>query len=488
MKLIHQITIVILTTLLLVVALVGISMYVSVERGFARYIRGLEEARLEPAIRRLTALYAREHSFAQLQRDPKRFRSLLRREEDERPPVTPLQNDKASARPIDRMNPTTERSDRPRELRGTDPLELPPRATLYDSERHALIGNGTLTTDASRISLIVDGVTIGWLGVRAIPRIEGELDVRYLHQVRGQLLFIALAAVLLGLLAGWLLARRLLRPIDALSQGTRRLRAGDYDSRIELARTDELGQLTRDFDALAVTLGEDSRARKRWVADTSHELRTPITILRAELEAILDGVRPADAAALRSLHTEIIRLGKLVDDLSELARADRGELTIIRAPLSPVGILSESLVLFGNRLEQRGIRVELDLQAAQSARILGDRVRLGQIFTNLLENSARYTDANGTLRITAQLAQQQLVLRFDDSAPGVPDDALPHLFDRLYRTESSRSRAHGGSGLGLSICQRLVEAHGGTITASASPLGGLRMQIMMPLLSPRYCE
>lgn len=468
MKLIHQITIVILTTLLLVVALVGISMYVSVERGFARYIRGLEEARLEPAIRRLTALYAREHSFAQLQRDPKRFRSLLRREEDERPPVTPLQNDKAP--------------DRPRELRGTDPLELPPRATLYDSERHALIGNGTLTTDASRISLIVDGVTIGWLGVRAIPRIEGELDVRYLHQVRGQLLFIALAAVLLGLLAGWLLARRLLRPIDALSQGTRRLRAGDYDSRIELARTDELGQLARDFDALAVTLGEDSRARKRWVADTSHELRTPITILRAELEAILDGVRPADAAALRSLHTEIIRLGKLVDDLSELARADRGELTIIRAPLSPVGILSESLVLFGNRLEQRGIRVELDLQAAQSARILGDRVRLGQIFTNLLENSARYTDANGTLRITAQLAPQQLVLRFDDSAPGVPDDALPHLFDRLYRTESSRSRAHGGSGLGLSICQRLVEAHGGTITASASPLGGLRMQIMMPLL------
>lgn len=468
MKLIHQITIVILTTLLLVVALVGISMYVSVERGFARYIRGLEEARLEPAIRRLTALYAREHSFAQLQRDPKRFRSLLRREEDERPPVTPLQNDKAP--------------DRPRELRGTDPLELPPRATLYDSERHALIGNGTLTTDASRISLIVDGVTIGWLGVRAIPRIEGELDVRYLHQVRGQLLFIALAAVLLGLLAGWLLARRLLRPIDALSQGTRRLRAGDYDSRIELARTDELGQLARDFDALAVTLGEDSRARKRWVADTSHELRTPITILRAELEAILDGVRPADAAALRSLHTEIIRLGKLVDDLSELARADRGELTIIRAPLSPVGILSESLALFGNRLGQRGIRVELDLQAAQSARILGDRVRLGQIFTNLLENSARYTDANGTLRITAQLAQQQLVLRFDDSAPGVPDDALPHLFDRLYRTESSRSRAHGGSGLGLSICQRLVEAHGGTITASASPLGGLRMQIMMPLL------
>ena len=182
------------------------------------------------------------------------------------------------------------------------------------------------------------------------------------------------------------------------------------------------------------------------------------------------------------VHTEIIRLGKLVDDLSELARADRGELTIIRAPLSPVGILSESLALFGNRLGQRGIRVELDLQAAQSARILGDRVRLGQIFTNLLENSARYTDANGTLRITAQLAPQQLVLRFDDSAPGVPDDALPHLFDRLYGTESSRSRAHGGSGLGLSICQRLVEAHGGTITASASPLGGLRMQIMMPLL------
>lgn len=473
MRLIHQITLAILTTLLLVVALVGISMYISVERGFARYIRGLEEARLEPGVRRLIALYEREHSFDSLLREPKRFRGLLRREDDERP--------LGATRP----DPTGEPGERPgpaRERRGTDPLELPPRATLYDADRRALLGSGSLLTDASRIRLIVNGTTIGWLGVRAIPRIEGELDVRYLHQVRGQLLVIVVAALAIGLLAGWFLTRRILRPIDALRMGTRRLRAGDYAARIELARADELGQLARDFDALAVTLGDDMRARTRWVADTSHELRTPLSILRAELEAILDGVRPADRVALGSLHAEIIRMGKLVDDLRELARADRGELTLTCIPLGPISVLIESVTAFRGRLDQAGVHLELALQAAEPARISGDRSRLQQIFANLLENSARYTDEGGTLRISASQDSGLLLIRFDDSAPGVPADALPRLFDRLFRAEPSRSRAHGGSGLGLSICKQLVEAHGGTLRASASPLGGLRMEIKLPLL------
>lgn len=472
MKLIHQITIAILTTLLLVVALVGVAMYISVERGFARYIRGLEEARLEPGVRRLTALYEREQSFDSLLREPRRFRSLLRREEDER---------LGAPRP-EPPGESGERPHPPRERRGTDPLELPPRATLYDAQRRALVGSGNLQTDASRIPLVVGGATVGWLGVRAIPRIEGELDVRYLHQVRGQLVVITTAALVIGLVAGWFLTRRILRPVDALRIGARRLRAGDYAARIELDHKDELGQLARDFDALAVTLGEDASARQRWVADTSHELRTPITVLRAELEAILDGVRPADHAALASLHAEVLHIGKLVDDLTELARADRGELTLTRIPLSPIAVLIDSVTAFRGRLDQAGIRVDLHLQAGGEARVLGDRSRLQQVFANLLENSARYTDAGGILRIRASQHLHHLFIQFDDSPPGVSRDALPRLFDRLFRAEPSRSRAYGGSGLGLSICKQLIEAHNGTITATASPLGGLRIEISLPLL------
>jgi two-component system, OmpR family, sensor histidine kinase BaeS len=253
---------------------------------------------------------------------------------------------------------------------------------------------------ASLIRLAVDGKTVGWLGVRAIPELEAVLDVKYLREVRAQILMVAAAAVLLGILASWLLARRIMRPIDLLRAGTRRLASGDTDTRLTLQGGGELDQLTRDFNALAASLGADERARRQWVADTSHELRTPITVLRAEVEAMLDGVRLIDAAAVASLHAELLRLGKLVDDLGELASADRGALVMTRIPVEPVALLLESVAVFRGRLEKRRIAIDLDLAQAAGARVAGDRDRIKQIYANLLENTARYTDDGGTLRIT----------------------------------------------------------------------------------------
>jgi two-component system sensor histidine kinase BaeS len=499
MRLVHRITLAILATLLIVVALVAVSLYVSVERGFSRYIRNLEEARLEPAVRRLEAIYARDRSWRSVAGDPARFDQLLAREdrdaavERDRPPpprprpgAPPPRPDAPPPRPDDPPPPRPDAPPPPQpaappERRSIDPLELPPRVTLYDAARRPLVGAGRLDSDASQLRLVVDGETVGWLGVRGIARVGDALDLQYLRQVRSQLLAIAAVALAAGLLAGWLLTRWILRPIVALRAGTRRLAAGDYAVRIGPGAADELGQVMRDFDSLAATLGDDARARRQWVADTSHELRTPITVLRGEIEAILDGVRPLDAAALRSIHGDVLQLGKLVADLDELARSDRGALEITRVPLAPDDVVRDSVDTFRRRLEERRLAVEVEL-VASGARVAADRVRLQQVLANLLENSARYTDEGGVLRITSAIDDGAWCVRFDDSPPGVPDDALPRLFERLYRVDASRSRAHGGSGLGLALCQRLIEAHDGSITARHSPLGGLRIEVRLPLV------
>jgi two-component system, OmpR family, sensor histidine kinase BaeS len=364
-----------------------------------------------------------------------------------------------------------------------DPLELPPRVTLYDADGRSLIGRGVLDEASSRLRLTNEGVTVGWLCIQAITQYDDELDRDYIVQVRSHVAIIAIIALALGLLAGWSTTRRLLRPIDALSSGARRLAGGDYHVQIGLDRRDELGQLTRDFDALAVTLADNERSRRQWVADTSHELRTPITVLRAEVDCILDGLQPLNRAALDSLRVEIARLDMLVSDLDQLAQSDRGVLGVVCTPISAVDALRESVAAFRGRFARGGIELVLDIDAASDTLILGDEARLKQVFLNLLENSLRYTDEHGRLQISAIPERGHVLLRFDDSAPGVSDDALMHLFDRFYRADPSRSRAHGGAGLGLSICERIITAHGGTIHTSSSPLGGLRIEVK--LLQPR---
>jgi two-component system sensor histidine kinase BaeS len=474
MRLLHKVTLAILATLLMVVALVGVLLYASVQRGFTHYVRGVETGHLRTGVERLTALYARERSWDSVVAHPRDFGRMLRPQHG--PP--PLDGEG--------LPPPLDAYGQPRGGPGphamVDPLDLIPRVTLYDATRQALVGVGSMESDASVLPLVVDGKTVGWLGLRDVKGLHEVLDLQYLAQVQSQLALLALVAIVLGLAAGWLLTRRILRPIDALSAGARRLASGDYSARIGAAGEDELGQLSRDFDALAVTLGEDARARRQWVADTSHELRTPITVLRGEVEALVDGVRPLSVAAMESLHAEILRLGKLVADLEELARSDRGTLQVILTPTDAVEALCETMAAFQGRYEARNLRLTLEDHSG-GAGVAGDRLRLQQVFTNLLENTLRYTHDGGELVIQATREGGLLLLSFDDTAPGVPAEALPHLFDRFFRADASRSRAHGGSGLGLSICLRLVEAHHGTLSASASPRGGLRMEVRLPLLA-----
>ncbi|MGZ9006260.1 MAG: ATP-binding protein, partial [Burkholderiales bacterium] len=200
--------------------------------------------------------------------------------------------------------------------------------------------------------------------------------------------------------------------------------------------------------------------------------------LRAEIESLEDGVRPLDKAAVSSLGGETARLARLVEDLHTLSLSDLGALTYYKEPLDLAEVITDVVDAQRRSILERGLEVKTELE--EGACVLGDETRLAQVFANLLQNSLRYTNAPGTIAIASQRQAGQIVLTWEDSAPGVPEDELGRLTDRLYRVEGSRNRASGGSGLGLAIAKAIVEGHGGRLVARASPLGGVAIDIALP--------
>jgi signal transduction histidine kinase len=221
---------------------------------------------------------------------------------------------------------------------------------------------------------------------------------------------------------------------------------------------------------------------RQWMADTSHELRTPLSVLRAQIEAIQDGVTTADSKRLNVLHGEVMGMTRLVEDLFTLARSDIGQLEIRSAPVDVVDVLDGVIHSFRERYDDARIGLQWPGYDGGGPVVAGDGARLKQVFSNLLENSLRYTDTGGLLRVSYAAEDGRVRFLFDDSAPSVSPDMLPRLFDRFFRVDASRNRANGGSGIGLALCQTVVEAHGGAICAESSPLGGLRIGITLPRL------
>jgi two-component system sensor histidine kinase BaeS len=358
-------------------------------------------------------------------------------------------------------------------------LGLSERLSLRDAAGSLLAGAPKTLPHSARRDILYDGEVVGYLELAPLETLTDRPEVQFMTQQRDALYVAAVAILVIAAGAAALFARSLAAPIGELAEGTRALAMGRYDTRIRLEQRDELGRLAEHFNALAQTLERNREARKQWVADISHELRTPIAILRAELEALEDGVRVLDTGAIGSLSAEVARLGALVDDLYELARSDAGALTYNKQVIDLGAVLEETMDAFRDRYA--AARLLLELRRGVAAPVLGDADRLRQLFANLLENSLRYTDPGGSVRIIQAVQDGRVRVTVEDSAPGVPDASLPKLFDRLYRVDASRSRETGAAGLGLAICAGIVKAHDGTITARHSPLGGVAIDIELSL-------
>ena len=355
-----------------------------------------------------------------------------------------------------------------------------PRVILLDRNKDVLFGPPDYDNNSPLLDITAGDRIVGWLTLAPREHLSNAYDVGFVREQQTAFLVISGLLLLLSAAVSYPLAIVLTRPVKQLAQGTSELTSGNYAYEIQHHSQDELGKLTRDFNHLARTLSANESARKRWIADISHELRTPLAISRGELEAMLEGVRPATTDNIASTHQEILRLQRIVEDLYELTNADIGALRYQFAELDLNQLVQAQVAKHQPTARER--RIQLHCQSLESpAPISGDEIRLSQLINNLLDNSLKYTDPGGRVAVTLITQGHHAVLTLEDSAPGVSDADMDKLFDPLYRVESSRNRKTGGSGLGLAICKKIVEGHNGNIRLAPSSLGGLSVTIELPV-------
>ncbi|GBC61924.1 two-component sensor histidine kinase [Desulfonema ishimotonii] len=362
-------------------------------------------------------------------------------------------------------------------------MQIGDRLCLFDTQMHMVAGDAKSDTGHILREITAEGHTIGWMGLRISNQFYHPLDIHYIKGQNKAFYLIGTTILALALLISFLLSKHLLEPVRRLTEGTKALAAFKFDTRTDVRTNDELGQLASDFNRMAETLQKYEQMRTQWITDISHELRTPLSVLRGEIEAMQDGIREMTPVTLDSLHSEVLRLGKLVNDLHQLSLSDTRNLYMEKKPVNPLTVLTDTLHLLEGRFEQRKIVIQTDIDPTAPVLLMGDANRLSQLFVNLMENALRYTDSPGVLEIRSEITGECLVLYIEDSPPGVPDDALERIFDRLYRVDKSRSREMGGSGLGLSICRQIVESHGGTIRADHAKAGGLAIIMEFPVIA-----
>lgn len=349
---------------------------------------------------------------------------------------------------------------------------------LLDQQKQVLLGPHAPPKLRTEIPVTVDGRTVGYLTHPNQDAIRDKLADRFRERQQGFMSWMLAVGVGLSLLVSWLLARHLVAPILALTRHARTLQEGDYSARLSDQRKDELGTLSHQLDQLSERLEQGQQARQRWFSDIAHELRTPLAILQGELEALIDGIRPLNLDAIKALESETAQLTHLINDLHDLALADGGNLRYQFQSSDLATLVRDATDSYQHTLAQHSLALEV-IQPDQALALI-DPVRIRQLLDNLLQNTVKYTQAGGRLRIQLQQSGRQWQLVLEDSAPGVPDEALPQLFDHLYRVESSRNRRSGGAGLGLAICLRIAQAHGGTLQAEHSELGGVRLTLTLP--------
>jgi two-component system sensor histidine kinase BaeS len=361
--------------------------------------------------------------------------------------------------------------------------EFEQRVNLLDSHRQVIWGEAP-PTYGRVMEVNYQNQAVLWLGYHHLQVLTERADIEFAQMQSKILMGGALLILCLSLVLLWPLHQQVLQPIRRLAEGLKRLSVGDFSVRLPTQRQDELGTLAQHFNHLAQSLAQVEASRSQWVADTSHELRTPITVLRSSVESMLEGVRPLTTKNLQAVYDEILLLNRLVEDLQQLNRYQVGQVHYQMQRLDWGALIRQALAAQQALIAEKGLRLDWQLPT-QPAWILGDAGRLQQLLHNLLHNALAYTDAQqadgtpGRIQLRLQAEEQAWLLSIEDSAPAVSDGELAQLGRRFYRAESSRNRRFGGAGLGLAISREIVQAHQGRLHFGASALGGLAVAVRL---------
>jgi len=307
----------------------------------------------------------------------------------------------------------------------------------------------------------------------AAPRAEATIHAEEaFRSASGISLTVALLASLaVSVAVSGYLARRLQRSLRPVVRAAADVAAGHYAVSLDPPGLgEELGELTDAFNRMAGQLGRIEETRRRMLGDLAHEVRTPVATLRAYVEALEDGLAPLDAETFTVMQAQISRLSRLAEDVAALSRAEEAEQSLQRRPVPPAELAAAAGATVADRFVAKRVRLETRVPSWLPT-VLVDPDRMGQVLTNLLDNALRYTPAGGDVVVSGDLTGDLVRLTVADSGQGLAPEHLPHVFERFYRADAARDRAHGGSGIGLAIVKALVEAHGGRVSASSGGLG-----------------
>ena len=357
-----------------------------------------------------------------------------------------------------------------------DRLGLSSRLSLYD-EKHQFIVGEPATDQIAYRPILVDQKVVGYLGLKPVLDQDDASSINFFSNQKRYLLLVYALTVLSSLVAALLMATYFKKPIQRLLNATLELTRGNYQHQVMIKRNDELGDLSNQLNHLADMLHQHEESRRQWVADNSHELKTPLAVLQAQIEAMQDGIRKATPEHLDAMMRQVSSLKKLTQDLADLAQADAQQLKCYFAEVNPWDVVLQEVDNFKSTFEQNQLEVSL---SGEGALLSLDRDRFKQIIVNLLGNCVRYTEQGGKIQIHTQQNEHEWVLYVDDSPFGLSDEQLARLGERFYRVDDSRTRSTGGTGLGLALSCKLAQALGGSLAFNHSPLGGLRCVLTFP--------
>jgi two-component system, OmpR family, sensor histidine kinase BaeS len=360
---------------------------------------------------------------------------------------------------------------------------------VRDTTGHVIEGSAPQPApDSMTAAVVVDGrrvgtVALGHFAGGFLRLAGGRRDTNLAGQLHGELKAILLVAGIIAAIVAFIVAVTsavtLSRPIRHLREAAERIEAGDLDHPAGApGGSAEFDQLGRTLDRLAATLKRQEEVRRETVSDLAHELRTPVTGLRARIEAAQDGAISNMTSLLASMHADVLRLGRLMEDFGRLAEAQQPGLLLEKSRVDLADLARSRAAAFATYFETNDIRLMLDIEPATAC---GDAERLGQVVDNLLSNALRYTNPGGRVTLRVVEGPSESMVEVADTGIGIPPDQLPRVFDRFWRAEKSRSRATGGSGLGLALVRELVEAHGGRVEVQSLVDRGSRFRVYLPV-------
>lgn len=308
----------------------------------------------------------------------------------------------------------------------------------------------------------------------------GDLAQNFQSAINEVLLIAALAATATAVLVSSFVTRRIVNPIEDMTRASQRIADGRYDERVRVVGEDELGVLAGSFNQMAQTLARTEERRRQLIGDVAHELRTPLSSIRSMTEGLIDGVLPAEPAAFLSVQKEVSRLQRLVHDLEELSRAEAGQIPLEMELVDPAGLIHMAAERLQPQFEDKGVHLFLDVPP-DLPQLRVDAGRMTQVLLNLTGNALQYTPVGGKVTVSAGVEKSTVTIIVRDNGIGIAPEQIAHIFERFYRVDKSRSRAGGGSGIGLTISKHIVEAHHGKISASSpGPGQGSTFSITLP--------